>query len=76
MESYSQNYFHIAPVPINYSWFFDFESDLLRIMNRIRIEHGYWDTLSPAEMNHYKSVLLLINNLSYSHEHSFAINDF
>lgn len=62
MEDYCQNYFHITPMPINYSWFFDFESYVLRIMNRIRIEHGYWETLSPAEKNQYRSVLLLINN--------------
>lgn len=77
MEDYCQNYFHIEPVPINYSWFFNFKSDVLRFMNRIRIEDGFLETLSPAEMNHYKSVLLLIYNLTTCcHEPSFATNDF
>lgn len=55
MEHFRQNYFHIRrDIPIDDRWFYKFEADMLRMMNRIRIEAEYWESLSPAQKDQYE----------------------
>lgn len=55
MEQFRQSYFHIRRgISINYCMFYKYEADLFRMMNRIRIEPGYWESLSPAQKDHFE----------------------